>query len=161
MPLLLLIEKLCFTECSQNLNRCVACEVVLTEKQKIVIGDIGAFLTFLAIEKTLWLLYFKKLHACILIFIATTPKKMYFPMKASARDLQTLPLQHNLLPNRETDESVALKESDLACYDVEKDLSAHKNECVEPSSFKALKQVHIIKYFHFAMFKSEKQKMKN
>lgn len=63
--------------------------------------------------------------------------------------------------NRETDKSVALKESDLACYDVEKDLSAHKNECVEPSSFKALKQVHIIKYFHVAMFKSEKQKMKN
>ena len=59
MFLLLLIEKLCFTECSLNLNRCVACEVVLTEKQKIVMGDMGVFLTFLAIEKTLWLLYFK------------------------------------------------------------------------------------------------------
>ena len=59
MPLVLLIEKLCFTGCSQNLNRYVACEVVLTEKQKIVIGDISAFLTFLAIEKILWLLYSK------------------------------------------------------------------------------------------------------
>ena len=43
MPLLLLMEKLCFTGCSQNLKRCVACEVVLTEKQKIVMGDTGAF----------------------------------------------------------------------------------------------------------------------
>ena len=65
--------------------------------------------------------------------------------------------------NCETDESVALKESDLDCYSVEKDLSVHKNECVETSSFQTLKQVHTIthNYFHLAMFKSEKQEMKN
>ena len=80
---------------------------------------------------------------------------MYFPMKASARDLQTLPLQHNLLQTVKPTESVALKESDLDCYSVEKDLSVHKNECVETSSFQTLKQVHTIthNYFHFAMFK--------
>ena len=57
--------------------------------------------------------------------------------------------------NCQTDESVALKESDTDCYSVEKDLSAHKNECVETSSFQTLKQVHTIthNYFHFAVFK--------
>ena len=87
---------------------------------------------------------------------------MYFPMKASARDLQTLRLQHNLLQTVKPRRALHLiKESDLDCHDVKKNVSAHKNECVEPSSFQTLKQVHIIKYFHFAMFKSEKQKMKN
>ena len=38
--------------------------------------------------------------------------------------------------NHETEKSIVLKESDLDCHDVEKDLSAHKNECMEPSSFK-------------------------
>ena len=30
-----------------------------TQKQKVVIGDVGAFLTFLTIEKILWFHYFK------------------------------------------------------------------------------------------------------
>ena len=42
--------------------------------------------------------------------------------------------------------------SNLDSDDVEKDLSAHKTECVEPSSLQTFKQVHIIKYFHFATF---------
>ena len=84
-----------------------------------------------------------------------------FPNESKRARLSDVAPSTQPTSNQETDESVALEESDLDCYDVEKDLSAHKNECVEPSSFKTLKQVHIIKYFHFAMFKSEKQKIKN
>ena len=86
-----------------------------------------------------------------------------FPNESKRARLLDLAPSTQPTSNCEADESVALKKSDLDCYSVEKDLSVHKNESVETSSFQTLKHVHTITYdyFHFAMFKSEKQKMKN
>ena len=78
-----------------------------------------------------------------------------FPNESKRARLADVAPSTQATSNCETYESVALKESDLDCYSVEKDLSVHKNECVETPSFQTLKQVHTIthNYFHFAMFK--------
>ena len=75
-----------------------------------------------------------------------------FPNESKRARFADVALSTQPLSNRETDQSVARKESNLDSDDVEKDLSAQKTECVEPSSLQTFKQVHIIKYFHFATF---------
>ena len=70
-------------------------------------------------------------------------------------DLHCDNAEEDVFPN----ESKRARLADLAPStqpSVEKDLSAHKNECVETSSFQTLKQVHTITY----SVKTENEKLR-